>query len=169
MHNLKTHSTVSKSFRYLFAFSCNLINKKKRRKIIVFFDWTIFLRNYFSKPMKFEYYLLQLKLFQIRPITLFYGKPFFRFKKKLIACSNKNNIDWTGRTIRWFGFEGDFNVELLIGIWKSGHLHIRDGSLGEVGHDAGDHQNGGNLRRLFAVASRASVSAGIFSTHFGYR
>ena len=27
--------------------------------------------------MKFEYYLLQLKLFQMRPITIFYGKPFF--------------------------------------------------------------------------------------------
>ena len=46
---------------------------------IDFFDWTIFLRNYFSKPMKFEYYLLQLKLFQMRPIAIFYGKPFFRF------------------------------------------------------------------------------------------
>ena len=32
--------------------------------------------------MKFEYYLLQLKLFKMRPITIFYGKPFFRFKKK---------------------------------------------------------------------------------------
>ena len=27
--------------------------------------------------MKLEYYLLQLKLFQMRPITIFYGKPFF--------------------------------------------------------------------------------------------
>ena len=88
MHNLKTHSTVSKSFRYIFEFSCNLINKKKAEKYC-FFYWTIFLRNYFSKPMKFEYYLLQLKLFQMRSITLFYGKPFLRFKKKLIASCNE--------------------------------------------------------------------------------
>ena len=79
MHNLKTHSTVSKSFRYLFALSCNHINLKKRRTNLDFFDRTIFLRNYISKPMKLEYYLLQLKLFQMRPITIFYGKPFFRF------------------------------------------------------------------------------------------
>ena len=39
--------------------------------------------------MKFEYYLLQLKLFQMRPITIFYGKPFFRFFKK------------THRTLQW--------------------------------------------------------------------
>ena len=39
--------------------------------------------------MKFEYYLLQLKLFQMRPITLFYGKPFFRFKKKLACCNER--------------------------------------------------------------------------------
>ena len=77
MHYLKTHSTVSESFRYLLAFSCNHINKTKRRENIDFFDWTIFLRNYFSKPMKFEYYLLKLKPFQMRPITIFYGKPFF--------------------------------------------------------------------------------------------
>ena len=32
--------------------------------------------------MKFEHYLLQLKLFQMRPITIFYGKPFFKIKKK---------------------------------------------------------------------------------------
>ena len=51
-------------------------------QFLFFFYWTIFLRNYFSKPMKFEYCLLQLKLFQMRPITIFYGKPFFRFKKK---------------------------------------------------------------------------------------
>ena len=31
--------------------------------------------------MKFEYYLLQLKFFQMRPITIFYGKPFFILKK----------------------------------------------------------------------------------------
>ena len=47
-----------------------------------FGDWTISLRNNFYKPMKFEYYLLQWKLFQMRPITVFYDKPFFRFKKK---------------------------------------------------------------------------------------
>ena len=39
--------------------------------------------------MKLEYNLLQLKLFQMRPITIFYGKPFFRFKKK------------THRTLQW--------------------------------------------------------------------
>ena len=39
--------------------------------------------------MKFEHYFLQLKLFQMRPITIFYGKPFFRFKKK------------THRTLQW--------------------------------------------------------------------
>ena len=92
MHNLKTHSTVSKSFRYLFAFSCNHINKIKRRENNYFFDWTIFLRNYFSKPMKFEYYLLQLKLFQMRPIIIFYGKPFFRFlTNSSLKHSTKNS------------------------------------------------------------------------------
>ena len=88
MHNLKTHSTVSKSFRYLYAFSCNLINTIKKAEKYCFFYWTIFLRNYFSKPMKFEYYLLQLKLFQMRPITVFFDKPFFRLKKKFIASCN---------------------------------------------------------------------------------
>ena len=39
--------------------------------------------------MKFEYYLLQLKIFQMRPITIFNGKPFFRFFKK------------THRTLQW--------------------------------------------------------------------
>ena len=46
--------------------------------------------------MKFEYYLLQLKLFQMRPITIFYGKPFFRFKKKLIAHCNERPCSSTG-------------------------------------------------------------------------
>ena len=58
---LKTHRMVSKSFRYLDAFSCKIENKQIKEENNFFFlnNWTISLRNYFSRTMKFDEEIVQ--------------------------------------------------------------------------------------------------------------
>ena len=56
-----------------------------------FGDWTILLRNYLSRPMQFEDNILQYIIFKMRPITMFYNKPFFRFLKKNIGITTNQS------------------------------------------------------------------------------
>ena len=60
MQHSKSHWMMSKSFRYFDAFFGKLKKiVKNPRKIRSFCDWTISLRNYFSRPMKLEDQIVQ--------------------------------------------------------------------------------------------------------------
>ena len=59
-----------------------ILEIKKKAENVFIFNWTISIRNCFSRPMKFEDKIVQWTIFKMRPIPIFYDKPYFRFVKK---------------------------------------------------------------------------------------
>ena len=81
MHNWKTHGIRLIWCRWYNSFSCKLKTQNHFAEINCFFfcDGAISLRNYFSKPMKFENIAYQWMVFTMNSDPLFYAKPLVQF------------------------------------------------------------------------------------------